>query len=215
VTAATLRRMDPTRIWWHRLPRMLTRPVPVFEALRDEDEEQRAAREEPILLVILLAGTAALLLTPTWRTLLDDPSLDGVDATLYTFIAGALSGAAGYFFVGLALYLGARGMGSMLGFRAARQLLAFACVPLAASLLVVLPIGVIAFRGDILRSGGSDAGAGGDLLLGVGYAAAAWSVVLLAIGIRVVYGFSWPRVAGTGFMAGVFVAAMVVAPAVL
>ncbi len=195
---------------------MFRRPVPVFEALRDEDEESRVAREEPILLVILLAGTAALLLTPTWRTLMDDGEVAGVvDASIYTFIAGAISGAAGYFFVGLAVYLGARGMGSLLRFRTARQVLAFSCVPLAASLFVVLPIGVAAFGDDIMRTGGSDAGVGGDLLLALGIAAVAWSAALLAVGIRVVYGFSWPRVAGTAFMASVFVAAMVVTPSVL
>jgi hypothetical protein len=80
---------------------------------------------------------------------------------------------------------------------------------------VVLPIGLAAFGGDLRRTGGSDAGAGGDLLLALAAVAAVWSVALLAVGIRVVYGFSWPRVAGTAFMAGVFVAAMVVAPSVL
>ena len=57
------------------------------------------------------------------------------------FIAGGLYGAAGYFVVGFALFFGARLLGSLGDFRRARQLVGFALVPLAASLLVIVPLG--------------------------------------------------------------------------
>ena len=47
-------------------------------------------------------------------------------------------------------------------YRRARHLLAFAAVPVALS-LALWPVKLALFGGDLFRSGGSDAGAGGDV----------------------------------------------------
>ena len=55
--------------------------------------------------------------------------------------------------------------------------------------------------GDVFRSGGSDAGAGGQLLRWLCVACAAWSVGLLVYGVRTVLRFDWFRAAGASFFA--------------
>src|SRR5437763_1964200 len=56
-----------------------------------------------------------------------------------------------------------------------------------------------AYGGDIFRSGGADTGGGAHVFTALELGFAAWALVLLAIGIRAVEGWSWPRtVAATG-----------------
>jgi hypothetical protein len=212
-TVGTQIELSPSRAWWLRVPAVLLSPQPVFFALREDDEDDVAARGEPLLLVIWLAGIAAVLATPTASDLLDSPDYDAVLLAIWAFIAGGLYGFVGYFVLGFVLYFGVRLLGSQGDFRRARQTVGFALVPLAASLLVTVPLRLALYGGDTFRDGGADVGLGGDLLLGLQLAAAAWSLGLLAIGIRVVHGWSWPRalaafVAGIGLLAalvGVFV----------
>jgi Yip1 domain len=194
------------REWWLRVLAVLVRPRLVFLALRVEDEDDLEARKEPVLLVTLLAGMAGVLLSPTWGRLLDQGSVDGLVVAVVTFIGGIFYGAGGYFVVGGALYLGARTVGSLGNWRLARQVLAFACVPLALSVFLTLPVGLAVFGGDLFRSGGSDEGRGGDVYLGYRLAFAAWSLGLLLYGVRTTYGWSWLRSIGAlgllvGFMA--------------
>jgi hypothetical protein len=205
----TLAAVDPDREWWLRLVAVLTRPRLVFLALRNEDEEDVEARQEPILLVILLAGIAALVLTPAWRSIYDEAlsrgnALDGVDVALLTFITGALDGVLGYFVIGGALYLGARSMGSLANWRVARHVLAFACVPLALSAPLLLPVGIGAFGSGLFRKGGDDSGVGGDLFVACQLAFLAWTFVLLLYGVRTTYDWSWPRSAGAVGLLAVF-----------
>jgi hypothetical protein len=203
------------REWWGRLPRALHRPRSVFAALRNAAPEDVAARGEPILLVIFLAGMAGVLLTSQWGRLLDDREVDAVIVAVFTFVGGGLYGAAGYFLLGTAVYLAARGVGAAGSFRLARQLVAVAAVPLAASLLVILPLRLALFGSDTFRSGGRDAGAAGAALLVLGYAFPAWSLVLLALGLRTVYGLRWSRLAGALALVALFTAALVVLPSAL
>jgi Yip1 domain len=194
------------REWWLRVLAVLVRPRLVFLALRVEDEDDLEARKEPVLLITLLAGMAGVLLSPTWGRLLDQGSVDGLVVAVVTFIGGIFYGAGGYFVVGGALYLGARTVGSLGNWRLARQVLAFACVPLALSVFLTLPVGLAVFGGDLFRSGGSDEGRGGHVYLGYRLAFAAWSLGLLLYGVRTTYGWSWLRSIGAlgllvGFMA--------------
>jgi hypothetical protein len=179
-----------------------------------EAEDDLEARKEPVLLITLLAGMAGVLLSPTWGRLLDQGGVDGLVVAVVTFIGGIFYGAGGYFVVGGALYLGARTVGSLGSWRLARQVLAFACVPLAVSLFLTLPVGLAVFGGDLFRSGGSDEGRGGDIYLGYTLAFAAWSLGLLLYGVRTTYGWSWLRSIGAlgllvGFMAIFSVIALV------
>jgi hypothetical protein len=84
-------------------------------------------------------------------------------------------------------------LGSLGSFRRARQTVGFALVPLAASLLLILPLRLAIYGGDTFRSGGADAGTGEKVLLAAELSFAAWSLVLLVLGVRITHGWSWPR----------------------
>lgn len=203
------------REWWRRLPHVVTRPRSVFRALRESDEADVHARSEPLLAILILAGTAGILLTPAWGRLLDDPTVDGLVVAVVTFVGGLFYGVAGYFVLGLAVWLGARGMGSSEPFRLARQLVGFAALPLALSLAVTLPLLLAAFGGDWFRSGGSDEGLARWAVVGVGLGALAWSGCLLVLGLRTTFRLPWRGVAGALALAVVLVAALAVLPSVL
>lgn len=187
------RELTPTRAWWLRVPAVLVGPRPVFFALREEDDDDVAARAEPLLAIVLLAGMASVLATPTAADLLDDPDYDAILVAIWTFVAGGIYGAVGYFVLGFALYFGVRLLGSAGDFRRARHTVGFALVPLAASLLVTLPLRLALYGGDTFRAGGADDGLGGDVLLGLQLGAGAWSLALLAVGVRVTHGWDWLR----------------------
>jgi Yip1-like protein len=207
--------VSPERLWWRRLVLVLVRPREVFAALRSTDEGDEAARQEPVLLIVLLAGMAAVVLSPAWREVLDQPLVDGLSAVVLTFVAGALEGAVFYLVVGGAVQLAARGMGSLSGFRTTRHVVAFAAVPLALSLAVVVPAALLAYGGDWFDAGGGDEGTGGRLLLSGGLAFVAWSVGLLVIGLRDTLRLAWLGVLGTILLAGVLLAGLAVLPSVL
>ena len=207
-TAEAHPELSPSRAWWLRVPAVLLSPRSVFFALRDDDEDDVAARSEPLLAIILLAGIAAVLATPTAADLLDNPEYDAVLVAIWAFIAGGIYGSVGYFVIGFAVYFGVRLLGSLGDFRRGRQTFGFALVPLAASLLLTLPLRLALYGGDTFRGGGADEGAGEYVLLGLQLAAAAWSLALLVIGVRVVHGWSWPRsaaslVAAVGLLAAI------------
>ena len=214
-SGSTLPGVSPERRWWHNVLRVLTRPGDVFEQLRERSSEDRDARQEPALLIVLVAGTAGVLMTPVAGGLLDEPEYDALLIAVWAFIGGIFYGAAIYLLGGVALWLAARGMGSTDDWRLARHILAFSAVPVAASLVVVLPIRLLAFGGDIFRSGGADGGAAGALLSGARLLFVAWSVGLLLVGLRTVYRFSWPRAAGALALVVLFGAAIAAIPSVL
>jgi hypothetical protein len=203
------------RQWWRLLPRVLTNPVTVFVALREEDETDVEARSEPILAIVIVAGMAGILLTPAWGTLLDEESLDWIVLAVVTFVGGLLYGAAGYFLLGFVVWLGARGVGVDTRSRPARQLVGFAAFPFALSIVVTLPAIVLAFGSDWFRTGGSDDGTGRGIVLSVGLAFALWSLGLLAVGLRATFELPWRGVIGALALAAVIVAAVAVVPSVL
>lgn len=202
------------RRWWRLVPRVLTRPTEVFIALRDEDDADVEARSEPILAIVIVAGMAGILLTPAWGTLLDEESLDWLVLAVISFIGGLFYGAAGYFLLGVAVWLGARGVGVDTRGRRARQLVGFSALPFALSLLVTVPAIVLGFGTDWFRTGGSDGGAGRALVVAVGLVAALWSLGLLALGLRTTFSLPWRGVAGALSLAAVLVAAFAVIPSV-
>jgi hypothetical protein len=179
------------RDWWLRVALVLQRPGAVFAALRsDEDHEQR---EEPILALIFLAGIAGVLSTDLASRILDDFEFDTLTLAIWLFVAGGIYGFFGYFVLGFLVYAGARAAGSGLGFRRARHVLAFACVPLACSLLA-WPVRLAVYGEDAFRSGGSDSGAAGmHVFEALEYVALAWCAGLLVLGLRTIEGWSWPR----------------------
>jgi hypothetical protein len=210
-TADASMELSPTRAWWLRVPATLLSPRSVFFALREEDDDDDvAARSEPLLLVIWLAGIAAVLATPTAADLLDDPDYDSTLLAIWAFIAGGIYGFVGYFVIGLALLFGVRLFGSLGSYRRARQTFGFALVPLAVSLLVVLPLRLALYGGDTFRAGGADEGTGERVLLVAQLVFAAWSLILVVLGVRVVHGWSWLRSVAAVFVAAALIAVLAV-----
>jgi hypothetical protein len=184
------------RDWWLRTLLVLQRPRPVFVALRDESPESLSDRSEPILLIVILAGIAGALSTGTAAHLMDDSTYDGLVTAVWAFAVGGINGAGGYFAFGALLHLGVRVLGSQGTYRRSRQLLAFAAVPVALS-LVLWPVKLALYGEDVFRSGGSDSGAGAHAFTALWLAFLAWAVVLLVIGVRAVHGWSWSRSVGS------------------
>lgn len=188
------------RDWWLRTLLVLQRPRPVFVALRDESKQSLSDRAEPILAVVLLAGIAGALDSSTASHLMDtnvfDPgaTYDGLSMAVWAFIAGSISGVFGYFVLGALLHFGARLLGSQGTYRRNRQIVAFAAVPVALS-LVVWPVKLSLYGADVFKTGGSDAGAGSHVFAVLELAFVAWAAALLVIGVRSVHGWTWPRAA--------------------
>ena len=180
------------RDWWLRLALVLQMPRTVFAWLRDDTDEAAHARQEPVLLLGVLAGLAGVLSTNSIGHALDDFGLDGVDLAVIVFLAALIYGLAGYFAFGALTYLGEQLAGSLGSYRRARHLLAFACAPLALS-IVVWPVRLALYGEDNFRSGGSDSGTGGSVFEGIEAAVIVWCVALLALGIKQANGWTWPR----------------------
>jgi hypothetical protein len=200
------------REWWRRVPRLVTAPRSVFEALAEREEADVDARSEPVLAITILAGMAAMLLTPAWGEVMDDSTVDGLVLVVLTFIGGLLYGAAGYFLLGFVVWLGAKAVGVETPFRIARQVVGFAALPLALSLVVLVPAIVFGYGEDWFRTGGDDEGAGRAVVVAIGLAFVAWSLVLVALGLRTTFRLPWQGVVGALGLAGVIVAAFAVLP---
>ena len=176
-------------MWWERTLLVLRRPAEVFAALREDDDHSRS---EPLLALVFLAGIAGVLGTNAFSHALDDFELDGLTLAVIAFISGGLYGLVGYFLLGFLVYAGARAAGSDLRFGRARQIVGFAVVPLALSLLVWF-VRIAVYGGDPFRSGGSDTGFGNRLFEAVELAVILWSAVLLVVGLRAYHGWSSAR----------------------
>jgi hypothetical protein len=180
------------RDWWLRTLLVLVGPRPVFAALRDDSDDAAAARQEPLAAIVFLAGIGGVLMTTITGQLLDDPEYDALLIAVWAIVAGAIYGIAVYFVVGVLVLLGASFLGGLGSYRRARHVLGFASVPIAASLLV-WPVRLAVYGGDSFRTGGSDTGVGNGIFEALELGFLGWSMALLAIGIRTVHGWSWPR----------------------
>jgi hypothetical protein len=127
------------REWLLRAVLVLQAPRAVLGALRDDSDEAAHARQEPVLALMWLSGIAAVLATPVARTLLDDPTRDGLVVAIWAFIGGGLYGAVALWLGGALLHGSSRLLGGRGSYRRARHLFAFASAPVALSLLVVWP----------------------------------------------------------------------------
>jgi hypothetical protein len=65
-----------------------------------------------------------------------------------------------------------------------RHALAFASAPVALSLFLVWPVRLAVYGQDVFRSGGSDHGTGETAFVAVELLFVAWSLALLALGLR-------------------------------
>jgi Yip1-like protein len=196
------------RAWLLRALLVLLDPRPVFAALRDDSDEPAQARQEAVTALVLLTGIASVLWTPVAGRLLDQPDIDGLLVAVWAFIGGGAYGLIVYWTAGAALHGGVRAAGSLGSFRRTRHILAFAAAPLALS-LVVWPLRIAAYGGDVFRTGGADHGPGNTLFVAVELGFAAWALLLLATGVRTVHGWSWPRTF-EGIGLAVAIAALVV-----
>jgi hypothetical protein len=200
--------MDPDRQWWLRVPAVLLSPTSVFVAMRDESREDVDARSEPVLALVCLAGIAVALGTSAARTLYDNPEYDALLVAVWAVIAGGVVAFTGYFIGGGALYLGARGLGSLGTFRRARHILGFAVAPLALSLFVLWPVQLALFGADRFRRSGSDDGDAGRVFDALALGFGAWSAVLLLVGVRAVHGWTWWRSLAALGLVALFLAAL-------
>ena len=80
-------------------------------------------------------------------------------------------------------------------------MLAFSLAPLVLSLIIVWPLRLGAYGADVFKSGGSDSGAGGQLLAWLCFGCAMWSVGLLVYGVETVLRFDWFRAVGASVFA--------------
>jgi hypothetical protein len=203
---------EERRAWWLRLAAVLVAPQPVFAALRDDSDEAAEARQEQMLLLVLAAGVAGVLFTSAAGGLLDDPARDGLIVAVWAFIGGGIYGTAVYWLGGALLYAVLNALGSQGSYRRARHVLALAATPVALSLLLLWPLRIAVYGGDLFRSGGSDAGTGGTVFAAVGYVFFAWTALLLVAGIRAVHGWTWPRAAVAGAVTAAVPVLLVLAP---
>jgi Yip1 domain len=196
------------RAWLARALLVLIDPRPVFAALRDDSEDAARARQEPVLALVLLVGIASILWTSVAGRVMDDPAFDGLVVAVWAFIGGAFYGLFSYFAVGAILYGGLHAAGSLGSYRRARHLLAFACAPLALS-LVVWPVRLAVYGSDVFRTGGSDHGAGNAVFVVLELGFVAWALALLVVGTRMLHAWEWPRtLEGVGL--AVLISALVV-----
>src|SRR5262245_21852566 len=152
---------DSQRAWWLRALMVLQAPGPVFAALRDDSSEAEDARSEPVTALVFLGGIAGVLLAPRFGRLYDDYALDGLAVLVTGTVAGSLCGFFSVYVLGWTLSLGVRAVGGEARARRCRHLLAFSVAPLALSLVIVWPLRLALYGGDLFRDGGSDSGAVG------------------------------------------------------
>ena len=171
------------REWWLRSLAIFQTPRSVFAALRDDSLEAADARQEPVMAIVILAGIAGVLSTSIAGRLLDDPRVDGLSLAVWAFLGGAAYGFFVYWLGGLMVHALATGLGAGTSYRQARHLVGLAAAPLALSLLLVWPVRIAIYGGDVFRTGGSDSGLGDKVFEGLVVATYVWVVGLVALGL--------------------------------
>jgi hypothetical protein len=199
------------RNWWLRALAVLVAPRAVFASLRDESDEAAEQRQDPLAAIAALAGISVVLVSPTFRRMLNDGSVSVALIPVLAFIAGSLYAVVVYWLGGGLLYGAVRRLGSEGGWRRARQVLALAATPLALSLLTFWPLRIAVYGQDLFRTGGDDYGRGDAVFGGVYLGFVAWSVWLLLVGVRTVHGWTWLRAAAAVALAAAFPALIVLA----
>ena len=199
------------RNWWLRGPAVLVAPRAIFASLRDESDGAAEERQDPLLAIAMLAGISVVLVSPTFRRMLNSGDVSLGLIPVLAFISGSLYAVAVYWLGGGLLYGAARRLGSEGGWRRSRQVLALASAPLALSLLTFWPVRIAVYGEDLFRTGGDDYGRGDAVFGGVYLGFVAWSVWLLAVGVHTVHGWTWGRAAAAVALAAAFPALIVLA----
>lgn len=202
------------RSWWLRAPAVLVAPHAVFVSLRDESQESAESRQEPITAIAGFAGIAAVLGTPVARQLLNDPSMSTALVPVWAFFGGVMYALAAYWIGGALLFGASRRLGSLGGWRRSRQILGLASAPLALTLLTLWPVRIAVYGVDLFRTGGNDFGRGDTIFGVIYYAAIAWSVWLVVVGVRSAHGWSLARALAAVALASVLPALIVAATSV-
>ncbi len=192
------------RSWWVRAPAVLVAPRAIFASLRDDSVEEAERRQEPLAAIAALAGIAAVLPSPTFRRMLNDASVTVTLIPVLAFVAGTLYAMVTYWLGGGLLYGAARRLGSEGSWRRSRHTLALAAAPLALSLITFWPIRIAVYGQDLFRTGGDDYGRGDAIFGGIYLGIVAWCVLLLALGVRTVQGWTWARAAAAVALAAAF-----------
>jgi hypothetical protein len=161
---------------------VLSRPTQVFTALRDGSDASASDRQDVVVGLAFVGGVAAAL--GSARGALDD--LDVLETIVWVIVTGFAYGFIGYWVLGWALSFVVPRLGGGGTRRLTRHVLAFSLSPLVFALVAWLIF-------DPLL-----------LLL------AAWSLVLLVIGLRVVYGWSYARASAAAALAAVWLGALTV-----
>jgi hypothetical protein len=207
--------LDVERDVWRRTLQIFHRPTAAFGLLGDDTSEAVSALQEPLIALVWLAGIAGVLTSSVAVNPLDQSTVDSVTFAAFAFTAGGAYGLIAYFLAGGALYVGVRGQGSEASYRLARHVLAFSSAPVVLSLLLVWPIRLALYGGDLFHAGGSDGGTPNAVFGGILGAFGIWSLALLALGVRVVYEWSWPRSLGAVALSVVVLGLFSAIPAVL
>jgi hypothetical protein len=202
---AEVERRDETGAWWLRALLVPQAPRPVFAALRDDSREPAEDRQEVVAAIAFSVGVALTLVSSAASSFADDPARQGIVIPVWLFVAGVFVAVLNYWFAGGALFLALNILGGEGSYRRARHLLAFAAVPIGLS-LVLLPVRLAIYGGDVFRSGGSDAGAGAHVFTALELGFGLWALGLLVVGIRTLERWSWWRTAAAVGLFGLLAA---------
>jgi hypothetical protein len=211
VSTEAVRTSALDRNWWLRAPAVLVAPRAVFASLRDESDEAVEARQEPIIAIAALAGMSVVLVSPTFRRMLNDGAVSLALIPVLAFVAGTLYAVAVFWLGGGLLYGAGRRLGSEGTWLRSRHVLGLAAAPLALSLLTFWPLRIAVYGQDLFRTGGDDYGRGDAIFGGVYLGFVAWSVLLLVTGVRAVHGWTFARAAATVALAAAFPVLIVMA----
>lgn len=152
----------------------------LFDRLRNDSPSAATDRSELVAGLAFGAGVALALGTGGDEL----RELDALDSFVWVFVTGLALGFALYWIAGWALAFIVRRLGGAGSSRRVRHLLAFSFAPL------VFAIAVWLLWPPLL------------LLL------AAWSIALLLVGLREIYGWTWARAASAALLAVVWLGAL-------
>jgi len=172
--------VEAEREWLRRAALVLGRPREVFSTLRDDSVEVAGERQDVVVGLVFAGGVAAAL-AAAGRTL---EGLDALELLVWAFVSGLAYGFIGYWVVGWGLSFVVPRLGGTGSRRRTRHVLAYSLAPL----IFAIPAWLVF----------------GPLLIPL----AAWSLGLLLVGLRVVYGWSYPRAAAGVVLAVVWLGAL-------
>jgi len=174
--------VEAERVWLRRAALVLWRPREAFEPLREDSVEAAGDRQDVVVGLAFAGGVAGALAT-AGQTLED---LDALEVLVWIFVSGLAYGFIGYWVLGWGLSYVVPRLGGSGSRRQTRHVLAYSLAPL----VFAIPAWLI-FEPLVIPL-------------------AAWSLGLLLVGLRVVYGWSYGRAAAGVVLAVVWLGALAV-----